>query len=121
MKNLVKSFKYAINGIISAFKSERNMKIHFIFMILVVILGIILKMKVTEWIILIILFMAVIGSELFNTAIEITVDLAMPKYNEKAKIAKDISAGAVLFTAIGSLIIGLILFLPKIINFINNI
>ena len=69
-----------------------------------------------EWIVCICLFVLVIGGELFNTAIEIAVDLAMPKINENDKKSKDIAAGGVLVLVIGSTIIGLIIFIPKIIN-----
>lgn len=115
-KKLINSFKHAFAGIKSAFKSERNMKIHFSIALLVIILGIILKIKTWEWIVCISYFALVIGGECFNTAIEIVVNLAMPKINEDAKRSKDISAGGVLVFAIGSAIIGLIIFLPKIIN-----
>ena len=116
MNKLIHSFKYAFEGIITGLKKEQNMKIHFIIMILVIIAGIILKISKIEWIICIILFG--ISAEMFNTAIEQTVDIAMPEKNEKAKIAKDVSAGAVLIVAIASAIIGLIIFIPKIINII---
>ena len=69
-----------------------------------------------EWIVCICLFVLVIGGELFNTAIESAVDLAMPKINDNAKKSKDIAAGGVLVLVIGSAIIGLIIFIPKIIN-----
>lgn len=113
-KKLINSFKYAIEGIISSFKTERNMKLHVLAMTLVILLGFIIRLSRLEWIICIILFAIVIAGELFNTAIETTVDIAMPQRNEKAKLAKDISAGAVLIVAIGSLIIGGIIFIPKI-------
>lgn len=114
-KKIVDSFKYAICGIITGFKEERNMKIHTLAVIIVVILGITLKISKTEWIICLMLFGIVISAELFNTAIETVVDIAMPEINEKAKIAKDVSAGAVLIQAIISAIIGIIIFAPKII------
>lgn len=118
MKNekMINSFKNAFNGMIVSFKQERNMKIHISIMFLVILLGIIFKIKMVEWIICIICFALVIGGELFNTAIEITIDIAMPNFNEKAKKAKDISAGAVLVLAIASAIIGFIIFVPKIIG-----
>ena len=106
-------------SIISSFYSERNMKIHIVAIILVVILGIFLKIDEYEWIICIILFGVVVAGELFNTAIETAVDLAMPEINEKAKLAKDISAGAVLVIAIGAAISGLIIFIPKILEIIK--
>lgn len=116
MKKIKNSFKYAIEGICTSFKTERNMKIHIFIMILVIIAGIILKINKSEWIICIILFAIVIGSELFNTSIETIVDMVMPEKNEKAKIAKDVSAGAVLVVAIGAAIIGLVIFVPRILN-----
>lgn len=116
MKKIRNSFKYAIEGIWTSFKTERNMKIHIFIMILVIIAGIILKINKSEWIICIILFAIVIGSELFNTSIETIVDMVMLEKNEKAKIAKDVSAGAVLVVAIGAAIIGLVIFVPRILN-----
>lgn len=113
-KNIANSFKYAIRGIITSLKEERNLKVHILIMILVIIAGIIYKISNLEWLICTILFGLVISAELFNTAIETTVDIAMPEINEKAKIAKDISAGAVLILAITSIIVGLIIFIPKI-------
>lgn len=118
-KRIVNSFKYAFQGFISSFKTERNMKIHVFIMLSVIIAGIVLNINKYEWIICIICFALVIGGELFNTAIETVVDMVMPYKNEKAKLAKDISAGGVLIVAIGTAIIGLILFVPKISNIIN--
>ena len=118
MKKFINSFKYAIEGIMSSFKSERNMKIHVFIMLVVILFGIFLKINKYEWMIVIILFGIVISSELFNTAIETVVNLVSPNKNNLAKLAKDISAGAVLINAIVSIIIGLIIFLPKIIHII---
>lgn len=115
-KKLINSFKYAFEGIKTVIKKEQNMKIHFIMMILVILAGVILKLTKIEWIICIILFGVVLTAELFNTAIEIVVDIVMPNKDERAKNAKDISAGAVLVVAISSAIIGLIIFVPKILE-----
>ena len=114
MKKLIKSFKYAFEGILAGIKEEQNMKIHIIIMILVIIFGIMLKINTTEWIICILLFGLVISMELMNTAIENTVNLITKEKNQQAKIAKDVAAGAVLVSAIASAIIGLIIFIPKI-------
>ena len=119
IKKLINSFKYAIQGIISTFRKERNMKIHFLIMICVIILGFVLKISQIEWFVCIILFGIVIAGEIFNTAIETTVDIAMPYKDKKAKIAKDVSAGAVLVLALTSAIIGCIIFIPKIIEFLK--
>lgn len=113
-KKLINSFKYAIQGILSSFKTERNMKIHIFIMILVIIAGFILKINKYEWIACILCFAVVISGELFNTAIETVVDMVMPYKNDKAKIAKDIAAGAVLTLAIGATAIGAIIYVPKI-------
>lgn len=115
-KKLRNSFKYAFEGVHRELKEEQNLKIHILIMILVIIAGFILKLSPMEWIICIILFGFVIALELINTAIELTVDLAMPEIHSKAKAAKDIAAAAVLISATCSVIIGLIIFLPKIIN-----
>ena len=114
MKKLLKSFKYAFDGIYTGIKEEQNMKIHITIMILVIIFGIMLKISKAERIICIILFGLVISMELINTAIENTVDLITKEKNEQAKIAKDVAAGAVLVSAIASAIIGVIIFVPKI-------
>lgn len=116
MKKLFNSFKYAFQGIFTSFKEEQNMKIHFLIIAIVIIFGFFLKISLLEWIICVFLFGFVISAELFNTAIEKTVDLAMPKIDPRAKIAKDVSAGAVLAKAISAAVIGLIIFLPKIIE-----
>ena len=119
-KKFINSFKCASQGIIQAIKTERKVKIHITIMILVIIAGIVLKITKQEWITCIILFGLVISLELVNSAIETTVDIAMPEINEKAKNAKDIAAGAVLVSAIAAAIIGLIIFVPKLIDFCLN-
>ena len=115
-KKLLNSFKYAFTGIESAFKSERNMKIHVFMMLLVILFGFLLHISLTEWIICIILFSLVIGAELFNTAIESVVDMISLEKSHQAKLAKDISAGAVLVFAVASAIVGLLIFVPKILE-----
>lgn len=113
-KKLINSFKYAIEGFISSFKTERNMKIHVLAMLIVIILGIYFKINAIEWCFISISVALVIGSELFNTALETIVDMVCPEKNPKAKLAKDISAAAVLAFAIGAAIIGGIIFIPKL-------
>lgn len=115
-KKIINSFKYAIDGIFTSLKYERNMKIHFFIMILVIVAGFLLKISTLEWIICIALFAAVFSAELFNTAIENLVDIVIPYKHEKAKVVKDVSAGAVLVWAIGAATIGVIIFTPKIIE-----
>ena len=116
MKKLIKSFKYAFEGIFKVIKEEQNMKIHIAIMILVIIFGILFKISKIEWIICIALFGLVISMELINTAIENTVDLITKEKNEQAKIAKDVAAGAVLVSTIAAATIGLMIFVPKILE-----
>lgn len=114
-KNFFVSLKNSFNGIKYVFITQRNLKIQFLFAILATILGCILKISLVEWSIIVLLIFMVFLSEIFNTAIETVVDMITIEYNEKAKTAKDISAGGVTLVAISSVIIGILIFLPKII------
>ena len=116
IKSLGNSFKYAFQGIWASFKSERNMKIHVFMMIFVILCGFLLNINLGEWITCLILFAVVIGAELFNTAIEAVVDMISLEKSPQAKLAKDISAGAVLVFAMASALIGLLIFVPKILE-----
>ena len=113
-KNLIDSFKYAFEGIFTAIKKEKNIKIHVFIMILVIIAGIVLKISKFEWIICIILFGIVIAGEMFNSTIETIIDMVMPNKNDMAKKAKDISAGAVLVLSISASIVGISIFVEKL-------
>ena len=119
IKKFFMGFKYAFTGIFETIKEERNIKVHIFIMTLVIIMGILLKISIAEWMICIILFSIVIAGEIFNTAIEKTVDMISKEKCELARRAKDSSAGAVLVLAIGAAIIGLIIFLPKIFILFN--
>ena len=120
-KKLINSFKYAFKGIVSALLSERNMKIHVNIMALVIIFGFILNISVGEWFVCIVCFAIVISAEMFNTAFEQMVDIAMPEKDPRAKFVKDVAAGGVLVMAIASLVIGLIIFVPKGLFFLESI
>lgn len=121
IKRLRKSFGYAFNGIDDVIKHEPNMKIHVVVAILVVIMAFILKVSIVEWIILVLLIGAVLAAETINTTIENLVDMYTKEYDEKAKIVKDTAAGTVLILAITSAIIGLIIFIPKIIYLLESL
>ncbi|MEE0777429.1 MULTISPECIES: diacylglycerol kinase family protein [unclassified Massilimicrobiota] len=114
-----KSLGYAISGIIQCIQKERNIKIHLVFMFLVIICGFLFQLSITEWLVCILLFGLVISLELVNTAIEAVVDLCTQEYHPLAKIAKDTAAGAVLISAIASVVIGLIIFVPKILSLVS--
>lgn len=108
-------FKYAIEGIISAYRSELHMKIHIVMASMAVILGIYCHINILEWCVILLCIGSVIALELINTAIEAVVDLITPNYHPLAKIAKDVAAGAVLIMAIIAAICGIIIFIPKLI------
>ena len=120
-KTLKDSFLHAYEGIVYAMTKERNMHIHITMALLVIVFGIILELSYVEWLISLILIALVISLELINTSIEAVVDLVTTNDSALAKIAKDSAAGAVLFTSIIAAFIGLVIFLPKVINFIINI
>ena len=108
------SFRLAILGILTAIKQERNVKIHLVITILVIILGLLNDLSKQEWMFIAFCIGLVISLELINTAIERVVDLVTSEYHPLAKEAKDIAAGAVFIAALLSIVIGGIIFIPKI-------
>ena len=104
------SLKNALFGICSAFRTERNMRFHFAIANLIMIFAYFYKLTKFEWALLVLAICSVMVAELFNTAIEKAVDTATKEYNENARIAKDVAAGAVLFTAFFAVLIGFFLF-----------
>jgi len=121
MKNhsIIGSFKFAFNGVREAFKEEPNLRVHFAFALLAIILGWFLHLSPTEWIVLFITITLVVAMEFINTVFENIVDLVSPGIAEKAKIAKDVSAACVLLVSTLAVAVGLVLFLPKIIAMIS--
>ena len=112
--NFLDAFANAINGIVYAIKTQRNIKIQIVATIFVVIAGIIFHLTAIEFMFLIFSCSLVLVTEMVNTAIEATVNLNTMEYHPIAKIAKDVGAGAVLLSSINAIIIGCILFLGKI-------
>ena len=110
----VKSFGYAFQGIKASLKKEPNLRIHVAIGIIALLLGFILKLSRLEWLLLAFIIFYVVTLELLNTVIESVVNLVSPEVKESARVAKDISAAVVLVSAILSIVVGLILFLPKI-------
>ncbi|RCW65336.1 diacylglycerol kinase family protein [Saliterribacillus persicus] len=107
-------FYYAWNGIILALKTEKNVRIHFIITLAVLLLGVFLSLSQMEWIVLTLTISAVISLELVNTAIERALDVISTEYNESIGLTKDLAAASVFISAIAAFIIGCIIFLPKI-------
>lgn len=113
--NVSQSFQVAIEGIMTAIKQERNIKIHLVVTSIVFIVGIIKHINIMEWLWLLQAIALVISSELMNTAIEEIVDeMTKKEYYLWAKKTKDIAAGAVLLLTIYAIVVGLIIFLPKL-------
>lgn len=106
------SFKFAFEGIMAALKAEPNLKFHFLAGLFVVLLGFILNITIRDWVTIIILIGFVIAVELTNTSIEAVVDHFTEKTHPGAKLAKDISAGAVLVATATAAIVGVIIFTP---------
>ena len=111
---LYKSFGYAFEGIFHTISRERNMQIHCMAAVLVVIFGAALQISREEWFTCLILFAIVMSLECVNTAVEAVVDLATQERHPLAKKAKDAAAGAVLIAAIFAAVIGLWIFVPKL-------
>ncbi|WP_165767880.1 diacylglycerol kinase family protein [Virgibacillus indicus] len=108
-------FSYAWNGIKHVIRTERNFRFHLMAAILVIIAGIVFHISHVEWSLVMIVIGLVLILEMINTAIEKLIDYLKPEINPAAKIIKDISAAAVLISAITAAAIGLIIFIPKII------
>lgn len=113
-QRLAESFNAAIEGFVYVFKSQRNMRLHFLMGLFAFLLGIILNFGYIELMILCLTIAFVLFTEMFNTAIEYTVDLVVSKeYHPLARIVKDIGAGAVLLSAMTAAIVGYILFVSR--------
>lgn len=113
-KRLINSFKYAFDGLKYAFIYEQNLTVHLLATMIVIILGFLFKISIIEWLVLFLIIGLVIATELINTSIEATIDLITNEINPLAKVAKDTAAAAVLVFGITSLIVGALIFLPKI-------
>lgn len=110
----IKSFDYAIEGLIRFFKTEHNAWIHFLATALVVLLITVMKISGTELLALLLCIGLVFVTEIINTAFEKLCDLVSPQYHPQVKAIKDISAAAVLVAAFISVIIASVIFIPKI-------
>lgn len=109
------SFGFAIRGLKTAIKKEPNFRIHLLIAVATLITAAILGFTTVEWLILAFTISLVLIFELVNTTLESIVNLVSPRISEEAKVAKDVSAAAVFLAAILAVIVGLILFIPKII------
>lgn len=109
-RSLRKSFSFAIKGLSYCIKNERNMRIHIVISIIVLVFAVFFKLSNLEFTILLLTFALVIFCEIVNTSIETFINLTSPAYSGLAKIAKDVAAGGVFLMALVSIVVGLILF-----------
>ena len=119
-KRLVDSFNFAIEGLISALKNEKHMKVHILAAIIIVILAFVINASKVEILIISLSVSFVVITELVNTAVEAIVDLVSPERHPLAKLAKDVAAGAVLVAAINALCVGYLLFYDKLLDIFDG-
>ena len=114
-RELIASLEFALTGILTAFKEERNMRKHALSAILAIVAGFLFGISVTEWLFLLLSVSLVIAFEIMNSALENVVDLASDyHFSMLAKNAKDMAAGAVLVISGFAFVTGLIIFVPKL-------
>ena len=121
IKRLIKSFGHALKGLKLLFSSQRNAVIHLLLMFCAIVMGFMFQISNLEWIMIIFCSALVIAAEAFNTALEKMADAIHPDKHDGIGNAKDLAAGSVLITAIAALIVGIIIFLPKLYSWVNSI
>lgn len=114
------SFKNAGRGLFWALKSQPNYRIHIFLSLLSLIFGWLFKINYFEWLLIIVLIILGLAIETVNTAIELATDAIDQKWRDDIGLAKDVSAGAMLIYAFGSVILALIIFFPKFYNYLIN-
>jgi len=121
MKTFIKSFDFAFQGVLQYFSKQRNAMIQTIVGLTAVALGFIVSITSYQWLLVLFCIGLVISLEMINSAIEVFCDMVTTDFHPKIKIIKDVAAGAVLVASIASLVIGLIIFIPALTNFLNNL
>ncbi len=116
----LKSFSYAFKGLKYVLSSERNARLHLLFAMLALVASIVLRIGLEEWLFVVISITLVFFAEITNTAIEKTLDLISQENNQMVKLIKDMMAAAVLVTALGAIVVALIIFLPRVILLIEG-
>jgi diacylglycerol kinase len=117
----MKSFQYALHGLLAALRSEKNLRLHVACAVLVTAAGIFLKITATEWMIVIFCISSVMAAELFNTALEKLCDVFTKEKHPKIKIIKDMSAAAVLMISLAAAVAGFIILIPKFITLFHSL
>jgi len=113
-KNWQIVFENAFNGLLFAFRTQRNFIVHFLISFLVIVIAIWLKITFGRFLILLLLIIFCLVVEMGNTVVEKTVDLITDKWNPKAKIAKDLAAGMMLLASLGAALVGLLIIFPPL-------
>jgi len=119
MMRLIRSFGYAFAGIGHGLQTQANLRIHILAAAGVIIAGLLLQLSTIEWAVLVVTIMIVMSAELFNSAIEAAVDRVGSEPHPLSKVAKDMAAGAVLIAALGAVIVGLLIFGPRLLAVIG--
>jgi diacylglycerol kinase len=120
MRRLLASFGFALTGLRYAFRTQANFRIHTVISLAVMAIGLGLQLGPIEWAVLIVTMMIVLTTELMNTALEATLDRVGVEHHPLAKVAKDMAAGAVLISAIGAVLVGLLILGPHLPAFISR-
>ncbi len=119
LKKRIDSFRFAFKGLADLFISQPNARIHALATIIALLLGGVLGLSKIEWCLIVLCIFAVLAAEAFNTALEYLTDLVSPEYHLLAGKTKDVAAAGVLLTAFGAFIIGTIIYLPKVLTYLN--
>ena len=115
-KSRLGSLKFAFKGLGALLKNEHNARIHLVVALIAITSGMILNINAFEWSLLVIIIGIVFITEILNTSLETLADFVQPEWDEKIRMAKDYSAAAVMISAIISIIVGGIIFIPKILD-----
>ncbi len=116
----ISGFAYAFEGLGYALRTQRNMRVHVTIAILALIMGVVLHISALEFALIFVAITGVVIAEMFNTVVELSIDLSTPQYHPLAKRAKDVAAGAVLLSAFLAIIIGLFIFGPHLWTLISQ-
>ena len=112
LRKWIKSTNFAIEGILHGAKTQRHLRYHFFSTVFVLFLSYLLGVSRMEFVVISLAVMLVITAEMLNSAVEVVVDILSPEYSERARVAKDIAAGAVLISAFGAAVLGYIILFP---------
>jgi len=116
-QTLLRSFRAAFAGLFYGVRTQRNLQIHATAAVLVVLAAVVLPLTRMEWCLIVLCIGLTAAAELLNTAIEVTLDRLLPHEDDGVRVAKDVAAAAVLITALTSIAVGLIVFVPRLIEF----